>query len=64
LSNFAEKVEENPFFVFSKNKICENVKKYKNGFDKLEAKCYLNYSIKANYNPDIIKSMIDAGKDS
>ena len=50
-----------PYFVYSKSKLSENVKTYLTALDSLPAKSLLNFSLKANYNPHLIKVMIDSG---
>ncbi|WAR23678.1 DCDA1-like protein [Mya arenaria] len=50
-----------PVFVYSKNQIVSNVNAYKLAMKKLEINAVLNYAMKANMNPTVLKIMKDLG---
>ena len=50
-----------PIFVYSKNKITENIEGYIKAFMKTGRKFQLNYSMKANMNPHILTIMKEMG---
>ena len=50
-----------PYFVYSKSQLSANVKSYLTALESLPATSVLNFSLKANYNPHLIKVMMDSG---
>lgn len=50
-----------PVYVFSKNKILSNIKAYQDEMRKQKFVSTLNYSVKANANPTILKMMKEQG---
>ena len=52
-----------PFFVYSKAQILNNIHSYKNALERTtrDGNYILGYSIKANYNPHLLKLIKDAG---
>lgn len=50
-----------PVFVISKNQICDNVNAYLNALKKLKRPFVLNYAMKANMNPAVLRLMRDLG---
>ncbi|KAK3096818.1 hypothetical protein FSP39_003592 [Pinctada imbricata] len=52
---------KSPFFVFSEAQILHNVKQYKDVLDQLNLKYILNYSMKANANPHIMRIFKESG---
>lgn len=53
--------ESEPVYIFSKNKIVENIQQYKCELDKQTFRSSINYSMKANGNPAILKIMKENG---
>lgn len=53
--------ESEPVYIFSKNKIVENIQQYKCELDKQKFRSSINYSMKANGNPAILKIMKENG---
>ena len=54
-------IPHSPVFVYSKNKLIENVKGYMAALNRSGKNFQLNYSLKANRNPHILKVIKDLG---
>merc|ERR1712131_151547 len=50
-----------PYFVYSKVQLSENVEYYLEALGSIPADTWLNFSMKANYNPHLIETMKDSG---
>lgn len=50
-----------PAFVYSKAQVVDNVQSYKAGLEASRLPYQLGYSMKANYNPEIVKLLKDQG---
>ena len=58
---YAEREDMEPMFIFSKNKIILNVQQYRNELEKQSFASTINYSMKANANPAILKILKENG---
>lgn len=62
VETFAEKINlEDPVFVYSEKALIANVENYLSGLKALKCKTQLNFSMKSNFNPAIIKILKAAG---
>lgn len=52
-----------PVFIYSEDALRKNVESYKTGINSLKATARLNFSIKSNFNPEIIRRLLTFGVD-
>jgi diaminopimelate decarboxylase len=57
---FENKPGASPFFVYSKQQIVENVDAYRSAFASANIPYLIGYSLKANYNPHILRLITSA----
>ena len=62
VENLAEKINlEDPVFVYSEKALRNNVANYLSGLKVLKSATQLNFSMKSNFNPAVIRILRSAG---